>query len=175
MPRDISEVARQVSEAESRHAAEHAAEVEMAAGDGERRAGILTLQAMVDGNPGDTVDALKFRGAVQDMILAIHNGVEKPVSEFVSEAMKLSEARIQAIAATSGDTAGETIAEVHADNRGGGYQTFAGAYMGALFDESKRLGEKLDGEKLTGSPEMEYASSLLDKPRMRDEYPAVER
>ena len=42
--------------------------------------------------------------------------------------------------------------------------------MGALFSESKRLGESLDGEKLTGSPEMEYASSLLDKPGMRDEY-----
>ena len=42
--------------------------------------------------------------------------------------------------------------------------------MGALFGESKRLGESLDGEKLTGSPEMEYASSLLDKPGMRDEY-----
>ena len=42
--------------------------------------------------------------------------------------------------------------------------------MGSLFSESKRLGESLDGEKLTGSPEMEYASSLLDKPGMRDEY-----
>ena len=168
--RVTSEVSRQVSEAESRHAAEVETARAEAAGDGERRAGISALQAMVDGNPGDTVDALKFRGAVQDMILAIHNGAEKPVSEFVSEAMKLSEARIQAIAATSGDTSGETIAEVHADNRGGGYQTFAGAYMGALFDESKRLGEKLDGEKLTGSPEMEYASSLLDKPGMRDEF-----
>ena len=42
--------------------------------------------------------------------------------------------------------------------------------MGALFNESKRLGESLDGEKLTGSPEMEYASSLLDRPGMRDEY-----
>ena len=42
--------------------------------------------------------------------------------------------------------------------------------MGALFNESKRLGEALDGEKLTGSPEMEYASGLLDKPGMQDEF-----
>ena len=62
--------------------------------------------------------------------------------------------------------AGDDLAEVHADSRPG-YQTFAGAYMGALFNESTRLGESLDGEKLTGSPEMEYASSLLDKPGMK--------
>ena len=39
--------------------------------------------------------------------------------------------------------------------------------MGALFNEAKLKGESLDGEKLTGSPEMEYASGLLDKPGMQ--------
>ena len=127
---------------------------------------ISTLRAMIAGNPGDTVETLKFRGAVQDMVLAIHAGSDKPPAEYVAEAMRLSEARVQQLAATSGDNAGDTLGEVHADNRGG-YQTFAGAYMGSLFNESKRLGESLDGEKLTGSPEMEYASTLLDKPGMK--------
>ena len=67
------------------------------------------------------------------------------------------------------DFAGDDLAEVHADGPAG-YQTFAGAYMGSLFSESTRLGESLDGENLTGSPEMEYASTLLDKPGMRDEF-----
>ena len=149
--------------------AERDTAVAAATAQGARDAALATLQAMVTGNPGDTLEAVQFRSKVQDSILAIHGGSDKPPAEHVAEAMRLNEARVQQIAATSGENAGDTLGEVHADNRGG-YQTFAGAYMGALFNESKRLGESLDGEKLTGSPEMEYASSLLDKPGMRDEY-----
>ena len=129
--------------------AERDTAVEAATAEGARTAALATLGAMIDGNPGDTVDALKFRGAVQDMVLAIHAGGDKPPAEHVAEAMRLNEARVQQIAATSGETSGDALGEVHAESRGG-YQTFAGAYMGALFNESKRLGESLDGEKLTG-------------------------
>ena len=160
-----SEVARRVQSSQTEHEAALAA----AGAEGQRTSALATLGAMIEGNPGDTVDALKFRGAVQDMVLAIHNGSDKPPAEHVAEAMRLNEARVQQLAETSAPASGDALGEVHADNRGG-YQTFAGAYMGSLFSESKRLGESLDGEKLTGSPEMEYASSLLDKPGMREEF-----
>ena len=148
---------------------EHATALSQATAQGARNTALATLQAMVTGNPGDTLEAVQFRSKVQDMILAIHQGSDKPPAEHVAEAMRLSEARVQQIAATSGEASGDALGEVHADNRGG-YQTFAGAYMGALFSESVRLGDSLDGESLTGSPEMEYASTLLDKPGMREEF-----
>ena len=160
-----AETRRQMAAAEARFSETREADRANAA----RDMAVATLQSMISGNPGDTLEAAQFRGKIQDMVLAIHGGSDKPPAEHVAEAMKLSEARVQQIAATSGETSGDALGEVHADNRGG-YQTFAGAYMGALFSESKRLGESLDGEKLTGSPEMEYASGLLDKPGMREEY-----
>ena len=164
-----AKVDAEVERRTAKFTAERESAVEAATAEGARAAALATLGAMIEGNPGDTVDALKFRGAVSDMVLAIHAGGDKPPAEHVAEAMRLNEARVQQIAATSGETSGDALGEVHADNRGG-YQTFAGAYMGALFNESKRLGESLDGEKLTGSPEMEYASGLLDKPGMQDEF-----
>ena len=53
---------------------EHATALSAAGAEGARDAALATLQAMISGNPGDTVDALKFRGAVQDMVLQIHAG-----------------------------------------------------------------------------------------------------
>ena len=136
---------------------------------GARGAVLSTLDGMIAGNAGDDLAASQFREKIRDLKFELMSGDKRPAAELGAEAVRLNEARIQGLAATSGGAEGEQLAEVHADNRGG-YQTFAGAYMGALFNESKRLGESLDGEKLTGSPEMEYASSLLDKPGMRDEY-----
>ena len=162
-------VARAREGIEAEHATALSAATADATAQGARDSALATLTAMITGNPGDTLEAVQFRSKVQDMVLSIHGGSDKPPAEHVAEAMRLSEARVQQLAATSGSAGGEQLADVHADNRGG-YQTFAGAYMGALFNESKRLGESLDGEKLTGSPEMEYASGLLDKPGMRDEY-----
>ena len=159
------EVGRRIEAANT----EHATALSQATAQGARNTALATLQAMVTGNPGDTLEAVQFRSKVQDSILAIHQGSDKPPAEHVAEAMRLNEARVQQLAATSGETSGDQLGEVHADNRGG-YHTFAGAYMGALFSESKRLGDSLDGEKLTGSPEMEYASSLLAKPGMLDEF-----
>ena len=127
-PRLTLEVTRRIQTTETEQQAALAA----AGADGQRTAALATLGAMIEGNAGDTVDALKFRGAVQDMVIAIKDGSDKPACEFVAEAMRLNEARVQQLAATSGETSGDELGEVHADNRGG-YQTFAGAYMGALF------------------------------------------
>ena len=148
---------------------EHATALTAATEQGARGAVLSTLDGMIAGNAGDDLAASQFREKIRDLKFELMSGDKRPAAELGAEAVRLNEARIQGLAATSADTEGEQLAEVHADNRGG-YQTFAGAYMGALFNESKRLGESLDGEKLTGSPEMEYASSLLDKPGMRDEY-----
>ena len=104
-----SEVARRVQSSQTEQAAALAA----ATAAGQRTAALATLGAMIAGNPGDTVDALKFRGAVQDMVLAIHAGGDMPPAEHVAEAMRLNEARVQQIAATSGETA-----EVRAARRG---------------------------------------------------------
>ena len=60
---------------------------------------------MVTGNPGDTLEASQFRSKVQDSILAIHAGSDKPPSEHVAEAMRLNEARVQQIALAGGDGA----------------------------------------------------------------------
>ena len=47
-----------------------------------------TLQSMISGNPGDTLEAAQFRGKIQDMVRSIHGGADKPPAEFVSEAMR---------------------------------------------------------------------------------------
>ena len=70
--------------------AKHTEALSLAAAKGQNTAALATLGAMIEGNPGDTVDALKFRSAVQDMVLAIHNGSDKPAGEYVKEAMKLN-------------------------------------------------------------------------------------
>ena len=136
-------VDRQMEAVNAKHAT--ALSAATATAQGARDAALATLQAMVTGNPGDTLEAVQFRSKVQDSILAIHQGSDKPPAEHVAEAMRLNEARVQQIAATSPGASGETLGDVHADHRSG-YQTFAGAYMGALFSESKRLGDSLDGE-----------------------------
>ena len=98
-----SEVARRVQSSQTEQEAALAA----AGAAGARTAALATLGAMIEGNPGDTVDALQFRGAVQDMVLAIHAGSDEPPAEHVAEAMRLNEARVQQIAAQGGDGAQE--------------------------------------------------------------------
>ena len=113
---------------------------------------------MIEGNAGrrPSTPAQVPRVLCSDIKFSlIHAGGDKPPGRGARRRghVRLNEARVQQLAATSGgDTSrANELGEVHADNRGG-YQTFAGSYMGALFNESKRLGESLDGEKLTGSP-----------------------
>ena len=160
-----TEVDRRLEEVNERHAVQLSEATEK----GVKESAIATLNAMIEGNPGDTLEASQFRSKIQDMVLAIHNGSDKPAAEYVKDAMKLNEARIQVLRTDSPDTAGAELDEVRQEGSRR-YATFAGAYMGALFSEAVRLGEALDGEKLTGSPELEYASTLLDKPGMKEEF-----
>ena len=105
-PNFSAHVEREVERRVQSNETEQQAALAAAGADGARTAALATLGAMIEGNPGDTVDALKFRGAVQDMVLAIHAGGDKPPAEHVAEAMRLNEARVQQIAATSGDDFG---------------------------------------------------------------------
>lgn len=140
---------------------EHQTALSTATEQGVRTAALATLQAMVDGNPGDTVDALKFRGQVQDMILAIHNGNEKPPAEFVADAMKLNEARIQTIAAAGGDGAHVPPSlEGAVDNPDG--QFSMGRFLTSLGAEVQRQGDRFSFESMDGSAEIEFAKTLLD-------------
>ena len=152
-----AEVARRMTDEELKHRNE----VETAKSTGERAAALSTLQAMVDGNPGDTVNALKFRGQVQDMILAIHNGVDKPVSDFVTEAMRLNEARIQTIAAAGGDGAQDPVSLTGNEDNVDGQFSMA-RFMGTLGAEVKRLGDKFSVDTMDGSAEIEYAKTLIE-------------
>ena len=140
-PNFTASVEREVERRVQSNETEQQAALAAAGADGQRTAALATLGAMIEGNPGDTVEALTFRGAVQDMVLAIHAGGDKPPAEHVAEAMRLNEARVQQLAATSGAGAGDDLADVHAEGQPG-YQTFAGAYMGSLFSESNAARRK---------------------------------
>ena len=74
MPNFSAHVEREVERRVQSNETEQQAALAAAGADGARTAALATLGAMIEGNPGDTVDALKFRGAVQDMVLAIHAG-----------------------------------------------------------------------------------------------------
>ena len=141
--------------------ANHAADVEAATASGQRGAALATLSAMVDGNPGDTVDALKFRGAVQDMILAIHAGSDKPPAEHVAEAMRLNEARVQQIAAQGGDGSQDRPEVMDRAPDGGSARFSMPRFMSGLASEVIRLGENFEFESMTGSPEIEYVQSIV--------------
>ena len=141
--------------------AERDTAVEAAAADGARTAALATLKAMVDGNPGETLEAVQFRSKIQDMVLAIHGGAEKAPAEFVGEAMKLSEARIQVLAAAGGDGAHERPTVTGTDTGGEDGRFSMPAFLTALGSEVARLGDRFDATELTGSPEMEFSKTLL--------------
>ena len=166
-----SEVARRVQSNETKHVAALAA----AGADGQRTAALATLGAMIEGNPGDTVDALKFRGAVQDMVLAIHAGSDKPPAEYVGEAMRLNEARIQQIAAQGGDGA-QARPEVMDRAPDGGSALFSlPRFMTGLSAEVARMGDRFDYTEMTGGPEIDYVKSMLGgNDRLQQQFGALQ-
>ena len=100
-----SEVARRVQVSDSGHAAA----VEAATAQGARDTALTQLNAMIDGNPGETLDAMKLRDSLRGMVNEMLSGSDKPPGEFLAEAARLSEARAQQLAATSGDDFEVTI------------------------------------------------------------------
>ena len=153
-----AEVERRVQSSQTEHEAALAA----AGADGQRTAALATLGAMIEGNPGDTVDALKFRGAVQDMVLAIHAGGDKPPAEHVAEAMRLNEARVQAIAAQGGDGVQDRPDVTGTDAGGEDGQFSMPRFLSSLGSEVVRMGDRFDATEMTGSPEIEYAKTMLE-------------
>ena len=95
-----SEVERRVQSSETEQEAALAA----AGADGQRTAALATLGAMIEGIPATPLTRFKFRGAVRIWFSPSTPGSDKPPAEHVAEAMRLNEARVQQIAATSGET-----------------------------------------------------------------------
>ena len=99
------EVERRVRSSETEQEAALAA----AGAAGARDTALTQLNAMIDGNPGETLDAMKLRDSLRGMVNEMLSGSDKPPGEFLAEAARLSEARAQQLAATSADTAGDAI------------------------------------------------------------------
>ena len=85
--------------------AQFSADSEKAAKAAERDGAVTTLRSMIDGNPGDDTESLKFRGAVQDLVFACMQSDDKPPAEFVADAVKLNQARLQVLLEKGGDGA----------------------------------------------------------------------
>ena len=155
-----SEVERRVQVVEQRHTARPFCSRPKR---GAASAAAYSPWRMIDGNPGDTVEALKFRAAVQDMVLAIHNGSDKPPAEHVAEAMRLNEARIQQIAAQGGDGAQDRPERYrHGDDTDEDGLFSMPRFLSSLGSEVVRMGDRFDATEMTGSPEIEYAKTMLE-------------
>ena len=157
--RVTAEVDRQITTVNERHATE-LSELRQ---DNERASAIACLQGYIDGNPGDTLDAVQLRAGVQDLILQIHNGPgDKPLAEFLTDAAKLNEGRLQILTARGGDGS-QMLPDVRRPNNETDGLFDMGMFMSGLGGELIRLGDTFDPEKMTGAPELEFASEMLSK------------
>ena len=108
------------------------------------------------------MEAVQFRGAVQDLVLAIHAGSDKPPAEHVAEAMRLNEARVQQIAAQGGDGAQDRPDVTGTDGAGEDGLFSMPRFLSSLGSEVVRMGDRFDATEMTGSPEIEYAKTMLE-------------
>ena len=128
----------------------------------EKRRVLTGLQTYIDGNPGDDVASLQFKGQVQDLILAVHNGVDKTGDEMLAEAAKFNEARMQVLLAQGGDRSVDLGGMRRPTEQDPG-QFSMYEYLTALSAQIMEQGEKFDGEAMTGAPELEFSSELMNK------------
>ena len=122
---------------------------------------LACLSTLIAGNTGDDVDAMRFRGAVQDLVLQLHAGTDKPHAEILAEANRLHQARMQGIQESGGD--GTNLPQVRPESRETDGRFDMGVFMGSLGSEIIRLGDNFDGSAMTGAPELEFASEMLTK------------
>ena len=155
--------------------AEHGEALTAATAQGARDAALATLNAMIAGNAGENLDASQFRAKITDMVLAIHGGSDKPPAEHVAEAVRLNEARIQQIAARGGDGAQDRPDVTGSDAGGDDGQFSMPRFLSALGTEVVRMGDRFDATEMTGSPEIEYAKTLLEgNPRAQRQFAALQ-
>ena len=140
---------------------DHSAEIDQLKSDSGRDQTLACLNTLITGNPGDDVDAMRFRSSVQDLVLQVHGG-DKPHAELMTEANRLHENRMKALLEAGGDGGGE-LPEVRQETRETDGRFDIGHFMSTLGTEMIRMGDKFDAEKMTGAPELEFATELLDK------------
>ena len=125
---------------------------------------LSSLQTYIDGNPGDDGNAAQFRSAVQDMVIAIHSGDmgERKPADFLTDAAKLSQARMQVIQAAGGDGS-DVLPVVRRANTETDGRFDIGVFMGSLGNQLREQGEKFSGDSMTGAPELEFAVEQMEK------------
>ena len=153
-------VAAEVTRRMENFAADHAAALAKATDDAEKATVLMSLKGFIDGNTGEDVGALQFKGAVQDLIMEIHGGTERPLAEIMKQAGELQEARLQKLRDDGGDGS-QDMPEMRRPNDDTDGRFDMGMFMGTLGSEIIRLGDEFDGEKMTGAPEMEFASEIV--------------
>ena len=140
---------------------DHRAEIDQLKSDSGRDQTLACLNTLITGNPGDDVDAMRFRSSVQDLVLQVHGG-DKPHAELMTEANRLHENRMKALLEAGGDGEGDLPAVRQETGETDG-RFDIGHFMSTLGTEMIRLGDKFEGDQMTGAPELEYASELLEK------------
>ena len=69
---------------------DHRAEIDQLKSDSGRDQTLACLNTLISGNPGDDVDAMRFREfGIQDLVLQVHQG-DKPHAELMTEANRLA-------------------------------------------------------------------------------------
>ena len=99
---------------------------------------LACLNTYIAGNPGDDLASMQFRNGIQDLVLAVHAGSEKPFAEILGDAAKLQTARMQVIQEAGGDGSqvvprGAATSDGESD---GGFDM--SRYMGALAASNSR-------------------------------------
>ena len=156
----------------------HREEAEATAATAETGRVLACLQTYIDGNPGDDIASTQFRSQIQDFVIAIHSGEtgDKAPKDFLTDAAKLSQARMQTILERGGDGSGDLPVVRRAQEGVTDGRFDIGVFMHSLGQEVIREGDKFDGEKMTGAPELEFAVELMNKqPWARDAFADISK
>ena len=140
---------------------DHRTEIERLTADSARDRTLACLNTLISGNPGDDVDAMRFRSGLQDLVLQVHQS-DKPHTEILTEANRLHDNRMTALLERGGDGSAE-LPQVRPANSETDGMFDIGHFMSTLGSEMVRLGDKFEGDQMTGAPELELASELLKK------------
>ena len=120
------------------------------------------LQMLIDGNPGEDHLSTAFRSEIQQLLIGVHNRGDEPLQVFVDKAKQAHTARMQVLQQRGGDGSQESPQLRRASRETDGLFD-AGVFMRSLAAQVLREGEGFSGDKLSGSPELEFTQEMLDK------------
>ena len=123
------------------------------------------LQSFIDGTPGKTVPDLEFKSAVQDLVLAVHQGGgDKPIDWYRGRGAELAKAKFDALIAAGGDGSGDAPELRRPTNEDHGYFSMPN-FLGGLAKDIEAQGARFSLETLgkgQGNSELEYLAGLPD-------------